>query len=738
MKITVITPTYNRAKLLPETIKSVLAQNFVDFEYLILDDGSTDDTRFVVEHFLNDSRVKYYYHDNAGEAESVNWGWSLASGEYFTQVNSDDPVYPHFLKTMVAALDQHPDAVLAYPDFHFINDRGEIISTTKGRDWDFLRNLAEFSCEAACPGSMIRRSAFCDLLKLKRRGFLHINDVEMYWNLALRGDFLHVPHVLTTWRVHDGQISSERYKCIPECEEWFNNYFSQSNIPENVLDLKKQVRHSLCSYFVQLIESAPLSSQEKTRLSKQYKREMARLCYDFSCLHVGDNDVIGGKFNGHDLHFYLKNKNISAQHIVCTKYSSDEDTFQIFSRESESYFKELIHSHCFLNADILHLHLMHNTPFNLAYLPFLSLLKPVVWTLHDPWAFGGHCVYPGECDKWMRHCCDCQYLQTHFALDRDTSALEFFLKKQSIQQSNIHAIVASSWMLDRVSRSPIWEGKTLHHVPFGINQERFRPCNIVEAKLKLGLDSNRPVLFARAQRNFKGIEVLRSALRHISQFMSIELLVVGEDGLLNDLPSNVRQHEYGWLNDDDKLISLYQACDIFLMPSEQEAFGMMAIEAMSCGKVVLALDVESSSLPEVINAPYCGIAVSRDSYSEELLRLLRSPEEILWRSEQCLAFAKKEYGYEIYVSRIINVYRIAMDNFCLTEDAKLVLDQLCVYSPYDYANRLELLGGLEPSKSVGYFKRCQNYYKKNGFNRTVRKAIQNVCSKIKRDFLNEI
>lgn len=731
MKVTVITPTYNRAKFLPETIKSVLKQDFADFEYLILDDGSTDDTRFVVEHFLEDSRVKYYYHDNAGEAETVNWGWSLASGEYFTQVNSDDPVYPHFLKTMVNALDQHSDAVLAYPDFDFINDRGEIISTTKGRDWNFLRNLAEFSCEAACPGSMIRRSAFCDLLKLKRRGFLHINDVEMYWNLALRGDFLHVPHVLTTWRVHDGQISSERYKCIPECEEWFVNYFSQKNIRDNVLAIKDNVRYSLCSYFVQLIEAAPLSLVEKERLAKPYKREMGQICHDFSCLHVGDNDIVGGKFNGHDLHYYLKNKNILAQHIVCSKCSSDEDTFQIFSRESDSYFRELIQSHCFLNADILHLHLMHNTPFNLAYLPFLSLLKPVVWTLHDPWVFGGHCVYPGECEKWMQYCCDCQYLQTHFALDSDTSALNFFLKKQSVQQSNIHAIVASSWMLDRVSKSPIWNGKTIHHVPFGINQERFRPSNIVDAKLKLGLDPKRPVLFARAQRNFKGVEVLRSALNYVAHFMPFELLVVGEDGLLNGLPSNVRPHEYGWISDDDKLISLYQACDIFLMPSEQEAFGMMAIEAMSCGKVVLALNVNTSSLPGVINAPDCGVAVSKEDYSGELLRLLRSPEEILSRGDQCLAFAKKEYNYETYVSRIVNVYRQVIEDFHLSEESRLVLRQLSSHVPDYLSDGSETSSFFVRHKSFGYVKRCSAYYKKYGFNSTIKKIVQKVRSKMK-------
>ena len=126
-KITVIMPTFNRAGLISKSIESVLNQTFKDFEFYILDDGSNDNTKEVVEQYLKDNRVKYLYHKNQGEAETVNLGWSLAKGEYFTQVNSDDTIALNSFEIMVKELDKHKKCVLAYPDFNFIDENDNII-----------------------------------------------------------------------------------------------------------------------------------------------------------------------------------------------------------------------------------------------------------------------------------------------------------------------------------------------------------------------------------------------------------------------------------------------------------------------------------------------------------------------------------------------------------------------------------------------------------------------------------
>ncbi|MBE7639219.1 glycosyltransferase [Salegentibacter sp. BLCTC] len=94
--ISIITPTYNRAHLLPRMIKSVLNQSFQDWELIIMDDGSTDDTETVVKTF-GDPRISYHFTENSGAADKRNKGVEFAKGDYVTLLDSDDEAKPHWL-----------------------------------------------------------------------------------------------------------------------------------------------------------------------------------------------------------------------------------------------------------------------------------------------------------------------------------------------------------------------------------------------------------------------------------------------------------------------------------------------------------------------------------------------------------------------------------------------------------------------------------------------------------------
>lgn len=435
-----------------------------------------------------------------------------------------------------------------------------------------------------------------------------------------------------------------------------------------------------------------------------------------NCLLVGDSDLYGSKFNGHDLHFYLQDRKINAYHAVCNKLSDDNNTICLDCSNHKNFFYSLLKNNNFYNADIVHLHLIHNTPFNINNLIFITTLKPTVWTLHDPWILGGHCIYSGDCIKWQQHCFDCPNLNIPFLRKNDTTALEFAIKKQVIQNSQIQAIVASQWMKDKVLYSPIWQGKKIYYVPFGINQALFKPKNIYEAKSTLGIASNTLVLFARIQTHFKGLNILQNALHHVALLTPFTLLTVGEKKLLNDLPKTIQHKEYGWINDDVELTKLYQACDIFLMPSEQEAFGMMAIEAMSCGKMVLALDTPASALSGIINAPYCGVVASKESYAQELVRLINAPHEILQRGKRCLDFAQRNYNSDIYINKIIDVYRSVIADFKPSENANLVLEQLKKYATQEAIPVI--------AEKNSYYERCKRYYRQHGMKKTFRKILE--------------
>jgi len=708
-KITVITPTYNRADFIKETIESVLEQDYKDFEYLILDDGSTDNTTEIVKPFLKNKKVKYFYHENQGEAETVNWGWNMAKGEYFTQVNSDDPILPGLFSEMTKVLDKKKNIVVAYPDFYFIDKDGKIIKNDRTPDWNFVQALSDFSCYAASAGSFIRKKPFKNWKKIKDGRFKHISDIYMYWNMALVGDFYHVTKFLATWRDHSNGISSNRWQAIPEIKIWFSEYFKQKNLPKNVIDCKQKTQESMYKYFISLFELS--NCKNKFEMILLYKKKLRLDYFDFKNLQIGDNDLVGNKFNGHDLHKYLREKNIESFHLVWNKESDDINTFEIacdlnnkeglnrqgvrdltillqkrYSIDSllNPFVYDILYNRLFLDSDVVHFHLIHNYIFDINLLPIICRLKPIVWTLHDPWILGGHCIYHYDCDKWKNGCGDCQYLSIPFTINKDNSALNFELKKQAVLNSNFDIIVASKWMADTLKKSPVLKGKNINIVPFGIDQNIFKPSNKNEAKRKLGIPEDAFVIFFRYE-NFlsKGIDYIDYVLNNLKSKKKIFLLLVG--GYKKEIIKYKYKH-FGWVKDDEFLASIYNASDLFLMPSKVEAFGMMAIEAMSCEVLPVVLD--GTALPDTVDAPKCGVSVKKDKdeYLKTVQYYIEHDDERNKRAKKCLEFARKNYNKEIYINNIIKVYKNAIEKHETTESDKFLLDQLKKYMMVDSQN----------------------------------------------------
>lgn len=693
-KITVVTPTYNRADFIEETIKSVLDQDFQDFEYLILDDGSTDNTEEIVKPFLKDKRVKYLKHKNAGEAETINWGWQLAKGEYFIQVNSDDPILPGLFSEMVHTLDNNKACVVAYSDFHIIDEKGKTLKSIHTRKWDFPYLLSIYSCECATPGTCIRKYAFSDWKQIKDSSYKYISDVKMYWDMALIGNFIRIPKYLATWREHSGSISAARIKSIPEIKRWYSEYFNKPEMPKQVKECQQETWRSINRYMTKLTKQQnSLRSVNRASNSKINSHNLI----NFRNLQINDNDLIGNKFNGHNLHLYLLYKGFQSDQLVWNKQSNDPNTYIIAGDKPErdsvkTMIKSLNYEYglngtnniqtydilcneLFLKSDIIHYHLLHNDIGDLNVLPLLTRLKPSVWTLHDTWAIGGHCIHHFDCLNWQKHCGDCPHMDTYIPIKRDSSALNYAIKKDAILRSNFHAIVASKWMLGKVRSSPIFDKKPIHLIPFGIDQEIFKPIPKIQARKELGLPEDAMIISFRCDSSqFKGLDTILHTIQNIRSSKKIVLLVLANK--LNKKPSNLIVKEYGWINDDPQLAQIYSASDLFLMPSTMEAFGMMAIEAMSCNTLPIVL--EGTALPEIVNSPSCGVSVpnNTDTYLETVQFYLEHDSEREKRASKCHQFAKEKYNLTAYLDSIINVYRETMENHSLSEDDRFLLQQI--------------------------------------------------------------
>lgn len=114
MKWSIIIPTFNRAWILPKTLERILAQTSTDFELIVVDDGSTDNTEETVESFqCNDSRIRYLWQHNAGQAAARQRGLENARGEWVTYVDSDDELYPLYLEKAESFFAEHPKVTYA-------------------------------------------------------------------------------------------------------------------------------------------------------------------------------------------------------------------------------------------------------------------------------------------------------------------------------------------------------------------------------------------------------------------------------------------------------------------------------------------------------------------------------------------------------------------------------------------------------------------------------------------------
>lgn len=402
-------------------------------------------------------------------------------------------------------------------------------------------------------------------------------------------------------------------------------------------------------------------------------------------LQVSSTDLTGRRFNGRDLQILLSERGIRSQHCVWDKQSDNPDTWQLFNFRGRRHLKALVNriesilsiqsvlqpfslqflvDGRFHAADVVHYHLIHTGYFSLLSLPLLSRVKRTVWTLHDPWAMTGHCVYPFDCERWKIGCGQCPYLDTVFPMRRDHTALMYRLKKAAYHASKVDIVLGSHWMMDMAKQSPLLSKFRLHHIPFGIDLQKFRPNDSEKAKRELGIHPGSFVICFRAgDSQFKGLTYIKTVLQQLELNQNICLLTFDGKGEMNEFIGKYQIIDLGWVNDVDLAVQAYNAADIFLMPSTAEAFGMMAIEAMACGKPVIAFD--DTSLPEVIFNPEGGISVPMGDTTallSALERLRDHPDEREKLGLRARVLAEHHYDIKHHVDKLVALYQDIASN----------------------------------------------------------------------------
>lgn len=202
--VTVLMPVYNADKYLREAIDSVLSQTFEDFEFIILDDGSTDSSCDIVREY-GDDRIRYeiFPHDYL---TTLNNGIDLSRGKYIARMDADDIMMPNRLQVQFDFMEKHTTIVASGSFFTFIGNEQNIIKRPVLPD-EVLTSLMLF-CAIANPTSMIRRKVVMDHHIRYDHNYIFAEDYKFWTELVKYGPLANIPLVLLKYRISETQVSS--------------------------------------------------------------------------------------------------------------------------------------------------------------------------------------------------------------------------------------------------------------------------------------------------------------------------------------------------------------------------------------------------------------------------------------------------------------------------------------------------------------------------------------------------
>ena len=246
-----------------------------------------------------------------------------------------------------------------------------------------------------------------------------------------------------------------------------------------------------------------------------------------------------------------------------------------------------------LNPDIVHLHWICGGMLRIEDLAKIKV--PIVWSLHDMWAFTGGCHYDNECAKYKKHCNSCPILNSNTQKD---ISYKIFKRKEKVYSklNNLTIIGLSKWMSECAKQSYLLKEKDIINLPNPIDTNLFKPFDKNKARELWNLPKDKKLILFGAMSatsdKRKGYDKLIQALNELQMNNEdIELVVFGSSKPKQNQNFKFNTHYLGYLNDNISLVTLYSSVDVMIVPSLQENLSNAIIESLSCATPVVAFDI---------------------------------------------------------------------------------------------------------------------------------------------------
>jgi len=286
--------------------------------------------------------------------------------------------------------------------------------------------------------------------------------------------------------------------------------------------------------------------------------------------------------------------------------------------------------------DVLHCHNLHGGwvgdggYFDLAALPSLSRMFPLVLTLHDAWLLSGHCAHSFDCERWKTGCGACPDLTIYPVAKRDATAYNWQRKQRIFARSRLYVATPSRWLMDKVNASMLKPACVEQRViPNGVDLTVFAAADRREARSRLGLPQDAHILLFAAngvkQNMWKDYQTMRAALVRIADMMKEQrvLFIALGDIAKEETIGSARIQFVPHQDSPSFVAGYYQAADVYVHAAKADTFPSSVIEAAACGVPVVATAV--GGIPEQVIDGRTGFLVpagDADGMAQRVVRLL--------------------------------------------------------------------------------------------------------------------
>ncbi len=646
MKISLITVSYNSEKTIKDTLESVLNQSYDNYEYIVIDGKSNDNTISIVKEYEKkfNSKLKYISEKDKGIYDAMNKGIKIASGDIIGILNSDDVLaHKNVFKNIVEN----------------INENDGIYSNLLMLDENLNKPYRLFKSKKV--SKKLGWHMPHPTLYLKKDVYKRCGNFNINYKIAADLDFM--------LRIINSSLKLKYYNDFfvymrsgGASTAGLKGYYKNFKESYNVLR-KNKIMFPLISNVIRtlnvFIQKNKASKFKIRDLNKPYLIQINTVCNGSTGKIMGDIQRKANE-NGIDtLSIYGRRKGY--KDLNCIKIGGFFSFWfhvaitTLFDLQGHgSYFKtkKIIKVLKNENPNIIHLHNIHG--YYLNYPLLFKYLKneyngEIKWTFHDCWPFTGHCPHFTlvNCDKWKTQCYKCPNKKKYpTSLFIDRSYKNYIEKKNYFTNlKNLTIITPSNWLNDLVKKSFLKDYKIIT-INNGIDLNIFKPVVDNNIYKKYDIPNNKKIILGIASvwTKEKGFYDFIELSNILSSEYKIVLVGVNkkQKKLLN------KHNITGILRTENQrdLACLYSVSYVFLNPTYQDNYPTVNLEAIACGTKVISYD--TGGCKEQIDKK-TGIICSKN----DLINSIGYIEKISYNNKEILNKIDKDKTFD----KIINMYR---------------------------------------------------------------------------------